>query len=163
MIKVFEQFDKLLLEVSGSDDNTKLNQRYGILTGNKMIEEENSFIDKKNRNWQNKYHVYFNAPAHTVKSLRKLGINVMDNKMPTSVLQGKYDVDSIEVLPYVFSNVYWFWKLVEYGYRLGLNDSISFEMFELKKYLKNLKIKDVFPIKKVETESPIVEAKLLAA
>jgi hypothetical protein len=161
MLRTFEKFDSIILEVYGhqhndNKQNRKIAEKYAMLTGDRFITEDNSFFFRETT-WQDQFRVYFNAPDETVENLRKLSIHVIDHKTPQSFAKSRYNQDC----KYYFSNMYWFWQLVKYGYRLGQNKSISYEWATMKYHLQNFKLPELYHICKKETENPITEAQML--
>jgi len=163
MLRIFGQFEQLFIKVRKNEKKAKdFMQQYRALTGCNPLESD-GFILREHQSWYDLCEIYFNAPVETVDSLKKLGLNIRPNKMPMQVGNGTYNIDPIN-FPYSFSDNYWFWKLVQYGYRLGINDNIPYELYQLKEHLRELKSMDLRPIKinHIEAENPTIEAELLA-
>lgn len=129
MLRIFSQLKNVCLEVYGSDDNTELNKKYAQFAS-EGVEGKVGFIDRQNKNWKNQFRVYFDAEDWVLESLAKLGVPINETKSPESIIQrfGKEDGEC----RFVINNVYWFWKLVEYGYRIGANDTITWQEYEAK-------------------------------
>ena len=162
MLKTFGQFKGLLLELRTKKGKyNEVVKRYGKITGESCI-GNNGFFIRKNSGWENAYEtkVYFDASEQTIKNLRKLGINVYANNFSIQ----KYEGD-LEQYPYCFANTYWFWKFVEYGYRLDGNENIPFEQYKMREHLKDLRQDnmDLFHITNIESDNVIYEALLLAS
>jgi len=161
MLRFMGQFKGLLLELRTKQGKYDyLIQKYGALTG-ENCSNNNGFFIRKNSGWENSYEtkVYFNASDDVIASMRKLGINVYSNNFSIEKYQG-----NLEQYPYCFSNTYWFWKFVEYGYRLDNNDNIPYELHLMRKSLKEKKIQDdncLFEINHIESENVIDEARIL--
>ena len=121
-MRIFGKLTNVILEVYGND-NDDIAKKYCAITGESLSGK--GFIDRKNCNWQNQFRIYFNADKDLLESFSKLGIIVLDSKTPKSIIEeyGKEDGDC----PYIISNMYWFWKLVEYGFRLGANENIPYK------------------------------------
>jgi hypothetical protein len=137
MLRMFGQFNNLLLELYTTDDDIATRNKYASLTGEKC-EDSNAFIARKN-SWKHNCKVYFDAPEWVIDGLRKLGVNVRDNNIPKEVSENKYGMKKSKC-PYVFSNIFWFWKLIEYGYKLGENEPIPYKDYEAKKDLKKKRV-----------------------
>ncbi len=123
MLRIFGQLKNVCLEVYGSDDNTEIARKYAKFTG-ESIENTVGFIDRAGKNWKNQFRVYFDAEPWVIESLKKLGVSVLEKKTPQSVIIGRYGKEEGDC-SFIINNSYWFWKLVEYGYKIGANDTIS--------------------------------------
>lgn len=134
MLRVLGNFTDVVLEAYGSDDNDAFFNRYGVLTGQSVNEE--AFVDRagKKGGWKNQFRVYFNIDEDFVESLRKMGFNVMENKTPQSITD--LHEDDKTVFKYIVSNSDMFWMMVEFGYRLGGNEPISWQQYETAKAAK---------------------------
>jgi hypothetical protein len=159
MLTFMGMFENVLMEMYDTTDNSELVKQYGSMTGDNCIEIDNAFFARET-SWKRNVKVYFDAPQLVVDNLRKLGVNVRKNHIPKSVANGKYGVKKHK---YVIANLYWFWKFVEFGYRLGVNNGISMEMYRMRKKLRNGYNNDLFEINHIESENPIYEAMLLLA
>ena len=131
MLRIFGQLKNVCLEVYGSDDNTEISRKYAKFTKGDSIEKALGFIDRAGKSWKNQFRIYFDAEDWVIESLRKLGIAVLDTKSPESIIArfGKKEGDC----EYVINNVYWFWKIVEYGYKVGGNDTITWDEYQASK------------------------------
>lgn len=134
MLRIFGKLKNVCLEVYGSDDNKVIAQKYASLTG-ESIENQVGFIDRKGKNWKNQFRVYFDAEPWVIESLNKLGLSVLDKKTPNSIIVGIFGKEDGDC-KYIINNGYWFWKIVEYGYKVGANDTISWEEHQEKRGLK---------------------------
>ena len=159
MLKFMGMFENVLMEMYDRTDNSELVKQYGRMTGENCISVDNAFFAREN-SWKRNVKVYFDAPQLVVDNLRKLGVNVRKNHIPKSVANGKYGVKKHK---YVIANLYWFWKMVEFGYRLGVNNGISMELYSMRKTLRKGYNNDMFSIKAIESDNPIFEAKMLAS
>ena len=163
MLRIFEQIKNVIVEMYGCNDNAKIINKYQVLTGDSFSKwKEIAFYDRKDKNWQNVFKIYFDGSQRVIDSFRKLGINVRENHSPDGLFERIYQAKKPQ---YVMSNNYWFWKIVQFGYKLGANKNISYDTYLLRKHLKSLIQWDnkVINIVKKESENPIFEAKMLIA
>ena len=158
MLKFMGMFDSLLIEMY-DETESEMTKKYGRLTGRPCVESDNAFLAREN-SWKRNVKVYFDAPQMVVDNLRKLGVNVRENHIPQTVANNKYGVKKHK---YVFSNLYWFWKFVEYGYRLGVNENIPIELHYMRQCLASMKPIEIVPIKHIESDNVVEEALMFLA
>jgi hypothetical protein len=155
--------ENVIVEMYGCNNNSKNISKYEILTGNNFSKwQQTAFYDRKNKNWQNVFKIYFDGSDRVIESFKKLGINIRKNNSPDGLFERIYNAKKPK---YVMSNNYWFWKIIEFGYRLGANKNITYETHIIREHLKSLIQWDntIFEINKHESENPIFEAQLLVA
>jgi len=163
MLRIFGQMENVIVEMYGCNNNSKNIAKYEVLTGESFSKwQQIAFYDRKDKNWQNVFKIYFDGSDRVIESFKKLGINIRENNSPDGLFERIYGAKKPN---YVMANNYWFWKIIQFGYRLGGNKNISYDTYLLKEHLKNLINFDFepFKIKKIESENPIFEAQLLAA
>ena len=170
-IKLFENFDKLYLEVCVPYEHKKrFENDYALRTNYKLNNEVDGYNTRQRRKkynaWGIEFRVYFKTSIEwIVESLQKLGFHTeisekliaveFNNQHPEHGYQNRV------------SNQELFWWLVDYGYRLGENNSIPYEFYQMRKTLETLskQRKQIVPtlnIIEIESENPIEEAQLLA-
>ena len=160
-LRLFENFTGLFLEARvGEKAKPNFLQQYRIHAG-KDAKIENSFMVRTRNGWPGAtdLKMYFEAPLWVVESIGKLGFRVVERQIDMD----KYEGGLREYTWKVSSNEF-FWWLVDYGYKLGKNNSIPFNAYQMKKSLRNLsqKKQSIFDFVKKETENPVVEERLLA-
>lgn len=158
MLKFIGMLENVVLEMYGKDDNSEINKHYARITGDSVADCE-GFIDRKGKCWQSQYRVYFEANSIAVDSLKTLGVTVLEDAVPQNISEKRYG----EKRTYFINNQYWFWKIVEYGYRLGENNNIPYELYRLRKRLAIGYNTEPFEINNIESDNVIEEALLLAS
>lgn len=114
-----------MVEVSSAKKDEFI-KKYGDITGDNPVEKQGFFVIKsKKRNWGQDYRIFFD-PKETwvVNSFKRLGYE-------SSPVGKSCPYDEI-ALPSLISSEELFWWLVEYGYRIGDNEPISFDDYEKK-------------------------------
>jgi len=167
-LKLFGAFTKLILESRvGIDRYSAFMSLYGSRTGEKS-KDIITRTDKNAWNFSLDTKVYFDAPDWVVESLEKLGIHITRGVVVS--LKKTYtgeNYDGIGQCKYSISNNEFFWWLVDYGYRLGENEVIPYDLYVVRKYLEEMMLKpdEIVPgmeIRQIEAENPMFEAMLLA-
>lgn len=158
-LKVFETLTNVYLQAEIIPQNVStFKKQYAIKT--KHSASENNFFNRKKGKtaWGNAYRIFFDTTEKwTIESLKKLGFHVTVESKGFSVCNKDIKTDNL------VTNVNLFWKLVEYGYRLGANDNIPYDLHCLRRHLsENLDI-PMFNIINHESENAIYEALLLAS
>jgi len=128
-LKLFQNFNRiyLLAEVLPAKQN-EFRLEYSKRTGESPVEKQGFFIRKPGPTaWGCAYRVFFEPKVDWIlDSFSKMGFHVTTNNVFSPY-------DDIE-FPFLASNEELFWWLIDYGYRLGNNEPISFE-----DYQKNIK------------------------
>jgi len=170
-LRLFERFDECYLEVCVPDkDRERFEHEYTLRTkGNspKHTDGYNTRTAKSRYNaWGIEFRVYFKTTTDwLVDSLKKLGFHteISDKLIAVEFLNDHPD----HGYKHRITNVELFWWLVDYGYRLGENNTISFDLHNLRDTLKRMRDRkvDLVPMVSMilrESENPIEEARLLA-
>ncbi len=171
-LRLFQNFEKCYLEVCVPDRHRKrFELEYALRTkGNspKCQDGYNTRDTKKKYNaWGIEFRVYFKTTTDwLVDSLKKLGFHteISDKLIAVEFINDHPD----HGYKHRITNVEFFWWLVDYGYRLGENDSISYDLYNLRDTLKKMRDRktELIPMVKtilIESENPIEEARMLAA
>jgi hypothetical protein len=119
-----------------------------------------SFFNRKKGKtaWGDAFRIFFDTTeVWAIESLEKLGFHVTKDGNGFSVCNKDIKTKNL------VTNEDLFWKLIEYGYRLGNNASIPFELHEIRNHLRELRQEslNIFNINNHESENPIDEAILL--
>jgi len=113
--------------------------------------------------WGIEFRVYFKtATDWVVDSLKKLGFHTeISDKLIAVEFIGNHPEHGYT---HRVTSQELFWKLVDYGYRLGQQDSIPYQQYEMQCALQEMKTKrfTIIPMIHVEAENPVVEAKMFA-
>ena len=164
-LKLFENFSNIILESRvGANRFADFITNYGVASGKSA--REDVIVRNDSNCWPTSLDtkIYFDAPEWVLKSLEKLGVHVLKGIVHCMKKQyTKKGYESIKKCKYSISDNWFFWVLVNYGYRLGENKPISFETHQLQQHLHDLKIEPLFHINYVESDNPIYEAKMFAA
>lgn len=170
-LKLFENFDKVYLEVCVPDEHRKrFEKEYALRTQADAlgIDGYNTRHRKEKYNaWGIEFRVYFKTTVDwVVDSLKRLGFH-------TEISDNLIAVEFVNAHPkhgykHRVTNQELFWWLVDYGYRLGENNTMPYELYQLRQALIAMRDrrKEIIPtvnISVIESENPIDEAKILAA
>lgn len=169
-LRIFSKFTNLILESRvGKGRYKDFTRQYGIRTGESCNGDTITRTDSSA--WLNSLDtkIYFDAPDWVIESLRKLGFHVLQGivvSLKKTYTGEKYK--NIDNCKYSISNNELFWWLVDYGYKLGENNPIPYELYQLRQTLIAMRdrVKEIIPkvkITVIESEDPIYEAQLLAA
>jgi len=164
-LKLFSAFEGLFLEARvGVDAKKGFLKKYAITTTQKASQADSFLIRTKN-GWPNALDtkIYFEAPEWVRESLGKLGFRIVKRQIDMF----KYKGGLREYTWKICSNEL-FWWLLDYGYRLGKNNAIPYEFYEMRKTLQTMseRKKQIIPnvdIKQIEILSPVCEAQMLVA
>ena len=138
MIKLYQNFEELFLEVCITDkDRARFEKQYFEKSFTSPVGKE-GYLDRMLRDqdsaWGIEYRVYFKtSKSWVLDSLKKLGYYVEKNVK--NIISPELD----KVCPnhgykLRVANKDFFWQLVDYGYRLGKNQGISYTVArEMKK------------------------------
>lgn len=165
-LKLFEHFSQVHMEVCITDkDRERFERMYLSATSENPAGKDGYYermLHDKNQAWGIEYRIYFKVSDDwVIDSLKKLGFYVEQPKHMIAIELDKHHPDHGYKLR--IANTDFFWWLIDYGYRLGENNSIPFDLYELREYLRNKKEKPLFDINTIEAENPIFEAMLLSA
>ena len=129
-LKLFENFDKLHLEVCITDkDRARFENQYVLATGQNPKGQDGYYermLQNKKDAWGIEYRIYFKTSKNwVVDSLIKLGYHVETQikKIITPELNKAHPDHGYQLR---IANAELFWWLVDYGYRLGENNSIPY-------------------------------------
>jgi hypothetical protein len=168
-LRLFGAFDRIVLEARvGPDRYDSFANEYSLATG-ESCRTDCAFITRYN-GWDNALDakIYFDAPEWVVESLRLLGFYVMEaGNTHRMYYQSQYSSAQEKPYGYSVSSNDLFWWLIGYGYRLGENEIISFELHELREHLHDLEAQyqGIVPhvhLNLIEAENPVVEAKMFS-
>ena len=169
MIKLFENFDKVYLEVCVPDEHKKRFEKLYATKAKENPKRKDGYNDRhrscKYNAWGIEFRVYFKtSKSWIIESLRKLGYHTEISKKLVAVeFNGQYPNHGYTNR---VTNQDLFWWLVEYGYRLGENDCIPYDFYVMRKTLEAMKdrkeyIIPTITILQIESENPVEEAKML--
>jgi len=166
-IKLFEKFDSLYLEVCVPEEHKK---RFEFdyccktnLTPTYYVDGYNTRHRKKKYNaWGIEYRIYFKSDCDfLIDSLAKLGFHT---EISDNLIAVEFNAEHPENgYKHRVSNQELFWWLIDYGYRLGYNESISYDYYCMLNHIKEIEVKPLYEIHNVESDNPIEEALLLVA
>lgn len=113
-LAIYGKFDRLLLEVEVAPTKKKeFEQKYAKLSGESAIVGDHYQI--QDNKWGVEYRIYFDSDPMVVDSLKTLEYYIEERD------GGGYRSD----FSYRINNERLFWKLIQHGYRLGLNGPIA--------------------------------------
>jgi len=164
-LKLFGAFNGLFLEARvGTKAKDTFITDYSCKSG-ESVAGDNAFMVRENNGWAGGVDVrtYFDAPQWVVDSLRKLGFRVVKRQIDMDKYEG-----GLREYPWKVCSKELFWRLIDYGYKVGKNNAIPFEFYEMKETLKIMRDrkKAIIPmvnISVLESDNPIYEAQLLKA
>jgi hypothetical protein len=166
-LRLFEKFESVYLEVCVPDEHKqRFEHDYGLRTGftpQSYVDGYNTRHRKKKYNaWGIEFRVYFkNSCDFLIDSLSKLGFHTeISDKLIAVEFNGEHPEHGYK---HRVSNQELFWWLIDYGYRLGENQPISYDYYLMKKHIKEMEVEPLFDINNYESENPIDEAMLLVA
>jgi hypothetical protein len=165
-IKLFEKFDNLYLEVCVPDEHKQRFEQEYSLHAKDSAKNTDGYNDrhrtKKYNAWGIEFRVYFKTSVDwVIDSLTKLGFHTeISDKLIAVEFNGEHPEHGYK---HRVSNQELFWWLVDYGYRLGENETISYDFYLMKEHIRTMDFKALFNINQIEMENVIVEAKMLAS
>ena len=130
-IKLFEKFDNIHLEVCITDkDRQRFENQYVLRTEGENPKGKDGYYErmlhKKEDAWGIEYRIYFKTKTDwLIDSLSKLGYYVEQPKHMIAIELDKHHPNHGYKLRVASTEL--FWRLVDYGYRLGENATIPFE------------------------------------
>jgi hypothetical protein len=133
-LRLFEKFDKLHLEICITDkDRARFEKQYSLATGESAVGKDGYYereLKNKKDAWGIEYRVYFNTNTDwVVDSLTKLGYNVeQDPKKFVSIELNQHHPNHDYKFRVAAAELWWW--LVDYGYRIGENEKIPFEVYQ---------------------------------
>jgi hypothetical protein len=149
-LKLFQNFTRLHIKVEVTPkDRPRFLKQYGALTGLDASENIRVVYRKPGPTaWGVAYRIFFKADKWVIESLKMLG----------------HHIEPLKNDLYLCSREDLFWDLMEFGYRIGENENIPYELYQVRQHLKSLKTQDLqpFEIYQIESENPTVEAEMLA-
>ncbi len=125
-LKLFGKFKGIFLEARvGGEAKEKFIRDYGVATG-ENITDDNAFMVRGKNGWAKAHDLkmYFDAPDWVVESLRKLGFRIVKRQIEME----KYD-GGLKEYPWKVCSKELFWWLVDFGYKLGKNQAISYDFY----------------------------------
>jgi len=163
-LKVFGAFNGILLEARvGTKVKDEFITEYSCRSGLTAV-GQNAFMVRENNGWPGGVdtRTYFDAPQWVVNSLKKLGFRIVKRQIDMDKYEG-----GLREYPWKVCSQELFWWLVDYGYRIGKNETISFDLHNLRQTLIKMRDRkvDLVPMVQMilkESENPIEEALLLA-
>lgn len=163
-LKLFEKFENVYLEVCVPDEHKARFEREYVIRSNSSAKDIDGYNDrhrtKKYNAWGIEFRVYFKTSVDwVVDSLKKLGFHTeISDKLIAVEFNGEHPEHGYK---HRVSNQELFWKLIDYGYRLGENKAISYNFHLMKEHIRTMDFEPLFNINQHESENPIVEAKML--
>ena len=121
-LKLFSKLTNIYLQVEVIPSQIKdFRLKYAIKTGDNATESMGYFGRVKGKTaWSTAYRVFFDVTdVWVVESLEKLGFHVTKDSKGFSTCNNDINTE------FLVSNVELFWKLVDYGYKIGYNKTIS--------------------------------------
>lgn len=114
-LKIYSKFQRLLLEVEVTVNNRRdFEIRYAEATG--TIPQLGSHFQIQDNKWGCECRIYFDAENWVVDSFEKMGHTVESRVGVGYRSEYAYRINSQEL----------FWRLIEYGYRIGDNTPIPY-------------------------------------
>ena len=170
-LKLFQNFDKLYLEVCITDKDRQRFEKMYITKASENPKGQDGYFERRLNNkqeaWGIEYRIYFKtSKLWVLDSLKKLGYYVEKPKHMIAIELDKAHPQHGYMLRVASTEL--FWWLVDYGYRLGENNAIPYEFYEMRKTLQTMseRKKQIIPnvdIKQIEILSPVCEAQMLVA
>jgi len=167
MLKLFEKFNQCFLEICITDKDRARFERLYLAATSETPNKEDGYWERDLHNkadaWGIEYRIYFKTVTPwLIESLNKIGVRVEQPKHMIAIELGKHHPEHDYKLR--IANSDFFWQMVKYGYRLGENDSITYEEHEMKCALKKMETKTftIIPMIHIEADNPIYEAKMFA-
>lgn len=126
-LKIFAAFTGIFLEARvGEKAKPNFLREYGCRAAGEGAEGKNAFMVRTKNGWPGGVDAktYFAAPDWVVDSLRALGFRVVERQIDMEKYEG-----GLREYKWKVCNLELFWWLVDYGYRIGKNAAIPFEVY----------------------------------